>query len=290
MKRIILLIAICILSAHAINCLEVSPNFSIDFPGKHDEYKIDKLIGVNTGSYDEHYYSVVEFNRDNEGSIDSLTRCVGDPDLCEEVIKNNQCNGGGCWTVPYKEVITKNTIESTITLQSFEGNYPEHLKTYYTDKDSLYAIYFSISLDTYLDTSELVISYIRNDTLYTEEYDYGYYSEGFTFVRAEYTVVDSTQKNTCNTYATRIYSKSVKDTLVGKTWFEEIDNSLIVYSIEDLAQSEYVNKLYYSLRNSEGTTTITKRKVPSFNIEKNSKFDLIGRPAKQKQHIIKVVK
>lgn len=55
-------------------------------------------------------------------------------------------------------------------------------------------------------------------------------------------------------------------------------------------EDELVGKYYFSKIGSESTTGFKHKIHPTIVNKKFQLFDLMGRPAKQKQHIIKVMK
>lgn len=264
MKKIFLLVASFVFSAHAINCIEA---FSISNYGgskKFDNtYTLDSTQSINGSDLSGFYYAHTTFNRDKNGAIESVTRCT------------DECN-----TLSYKEVITQNDADNSITTNTYIDNHLTASETYFPEKDSTVAIQYS-EID---DMEAMLISYTVNDTIYGLQYFYDVYEgEGkFELMNSYYIALDSIDSSIC-------YQYSLKNNPMSKYWIEKTDSSMTFF-YSRIYDDEFVGKYYFSKIGSEGTTSLNHKIHPAIVNKKFQLFDLMGRPAKQKQHIIKVVK
>lgn len=263
MKKIFLLVASFVFSAHAINCIEA---FSISNYGgskKFDNtYTLDSTQSINGSDLSGFYYAHTTFNRDKNGATESITRCTDE-----------------CKTLPYKEVITQNDADNSITTNTYIDNHLITSQTYFTEKDSTVIIQYSETDD---NMEAMLISYTVNDTIYGLQYFYDVYEGKFELMNRYYIALDSTDSSKC-------YQYSLKNDPMAKYWTETTDSSM-TFLYSRIYDDEFVGKYYFSKNGSEETTSFNHKIRPAAINKKFQLFDLLGRPAKQKQHIIKVGK
>lgn len=263
MKKIFLLVASFVFSAHAINCIEA---FSISNYGgskKFDNtYTLDSTQSINGSDLSGFYYAHTTFNRDKNGAIESATRCT------------DECN-----TLSYKEVITQNDANNSITTNTYIDNHLTASETYFTEKDSTVTIQYSKTDD---NMKAMFTYYTVNDTIYGLQYFYDVYKGEFELMNRYYIALDSIDNSRC-------YEYSPKNEPMSKYWIETTDSSMTFF-YSRIYEDELVGKYYFSKIGSESTTGFKHKIHPTIVNKKFQLFDLMGRPAKQKQHIIKVMK
>lgn len=263
MKKIFLLVASFVFSAHAINCIEA---FSISNYGGSEKfdntYTLDSTQSINGSDLSGFYYAHTTFNRDKNGATENITRCTDE-----------------CKTLPYKEVITQNDADNSITTNTYIDNHLTTSQTYFTEKDSTVIIQYSETDD---NMEAMLISYTVNDTIYGLQYFYDVYKGEFELMNRYYIALDSIDNSRC-------YQYSLKNEPMSKYWIETTDSSMTFF-YSGIDDDELVGKYYFSKNGSEETTSFNHKIRPAAINKKFQLFDLLGRPAKQKQHIIKVVK
>lgn len=124
--------------------------------------------------------------------------------------------------------------------------------------------------------------YTVNDTIYGLQYFYDVYKGEFELMNRYYIALDSIDNSRC-------YEYSPKNEPMSKYWIETTDSSMTFF-YSRIYEDELVGKYYFSKIGSESTTGFKHKIHPTIVNKKFQLFDLMGRPAKQKQHIIKVMK
>lgn len=258
MKKIILLLTTFILSAHAINCIDIQFN-TLHF-ADFSNYTLDSIVSVN-GNKSESWYATYSFHRDENHVIDSVTDSEG----------NTQYS-----------LISKSGSDNATIIDSYIDDSFESTSTFYKDKDSTYNVFYWYWNEEHeQDTSNVSILYLHNDTLYFESYDYTHGEKKLN--TKKYTIIDSSS-NKCYMYYTTWWGNSYdgEGKESGVSWIEEDEKSLVLYEINKVQfDSTYVEKHFYS-KNKDGLTNILRKAKPSRINKQIQYFDLKGRPAKSK--------
>lgn len=251
MKKIILLLATCILSTHAITCMDL---LSVRFYYFLDDgYKIDSIKTYNESS--DGYSSEYSKFQYNDSALESMS----------------DCNDENC-QIHYTYKHGYDNIQNTRILEEFWEGKLLATATLYVDNDSIYSL---LDDDGYLSVLTLVR---RNDTLFEEIYD-GKVGETLKLDSKTFLITDPLDSNKC--YAYDQDGKIIED-----SGFEtETVGSLL--TMKAINNGSY-ETIYYS-RTDEGTTRILRKFHPTTISKQYQFFDLKGRPAKNK-NIMKVVK
>lgn len=150
MKRIALFITILSIWANAINCLDAITGNAFIKRDFSQEFIEDSAIVVN-GGQDDLWYTKFIYNYNRERTISSYDRCVGDK----------------CWSYSRNGISHQDEGNRIINTEIYENNALVEIRKLFIEKDS---VVITTYYEEEYDTTQMLIKYIRNDTLYGLNY------------------------------------------------------------------------------------------------------------------------
>ena len=257
MKKLILILSFIALNAFAINCRDYMQYRLSD----SEDFIIDSAYAAN-GGYDFIYYAPLKYYY-TDNNLDSIIRCVGEK----------------CTT--FKAKILKERTESTLKITQFLNDWKTE-NIIFLQKDSAITYNYDDDEEKLGTIDDVITLVLRNDTLYenhkpTDEYD---------DIKSIVTAPDPDNENVCNISETITTSYGLSDT---KTYQETVTNTENGFVVSASNTDQKIFFVYTNL----STTSILRKNRPAFILEKAKRFDLLGRPIKNKSklgHMMQVIK